>query len=66
MRTEANGRPTVTAHAVADPKVGAETPGTTRNRDTSKAYLAGASSFSLAALAGTTEATTLQQGEDNE
>lgn len=66
LRTEASGRPTVIAQAVADPKDGAEAPGITRSRDTSKAYLAGASAFSLAALAGTTDTTTLQQGENNE
>lgn len=66
LRTEATGRPSVTERAVARPKDEAEAQSAANGRDTSKAYLAGASAFSLSVLAGTGEATSMQQGENNE
>lgn len=68
LRAEANARPTVVDSAVDHPtREEAETRSTASRRDTSKAYLAGASAFSLAALAGSnSEATSMQQGADNE
>ena len=67
LRAEANGRPTVTERAVGHPKKEeTESLNPASGRDTSKAYLAGASAFSLAALAGTPETPSMQQGEDNE
>lgn len=65
LRAEANGRPTVRPQA-ADPKAGAAASSITRSRDMSKAYLAGASAFSLAVLAGNTDTTASKQGEENE
>lgn len=68
LRAEANARPTVVDSAVDHPtREEAETRSTASRRDTSKAYLAGASAFSLAALAGSNPgAISMQQGVDNE
>lgn len=72
LRAETAGRPTVETrpiqplHPVGGSAQEQQDP-VAPVRDTSKAYLAGASAFSLAALTDTTEATgTKQQGEDNE
>lgn len=72
LRAEAAGRPTVDTRPLQPSCPSSQTVQEQQDpvalvRDTSKAYLAGASAFSLAALTGTTEATgTKQQGEDNE
>lgn len=71
LRAEAAGRPTVESKPLKYSVIAGgasheqEQPVSTV-RDTSKAYLAGANAFSLAALTGSTAATMQQQGEAHE